>query len=275
MDNLSNQYYSFESGGMKRMRRTDIGIVRNAAPDHTPALSRVAYDRLRDDILSNRLEPDQPLRLEFLRERYGLSFSPLREALNQLQVERLVSSSAKRGFRVAPVSLKEMWDAIDTRILIETEALRQSLAHGDDDWEGDLVSSLHALDKCRRRLADRDQPPTPKDLETLEARHQQFHGSLLGACPSELLIQLSATLYAQTERYRRPLLSSFAPETVGEMGPDDEHRAMTAAALDRNAKTAIALLRRHLTSTGHFIEAAHHRKTANMPPIEIKTTRAA
>ncbi|WP_375394654.1 GntR family transcriptional regulator [uncultured Sphingomonas sp.] len=257
------------------MRQMESGVPKRAIPEDSPSLSRVAYTRLREDILSNALEPDQPLRLEFLRERYGLSFSPLREALNQLQVERLVSSTSNRGFRVATVSLKEMWDAIDTRILIETEALRQSLAHGDDDWEGDLVSSLHALDKCRRRLADQNEPPTPKDLETLEARHQQFHGGLLGACPSVLLIQLSATLYAQTERYRRPLLSTSAPETVGAMGPDDEHRAMTAAALDRDAETAVALLRRHLTSTGQFIEAAHRRKAASLPPIDLKAKRAA
>lgn len=249
--------------------------LKGAIPDASPSLSRVAYTRLREDILSNVLEPDQPLRLEFLRERYGLSFSPLREALNQLQVERLVSSTSKRGFRVAPVSLNEMWDAIDTRILIETEALRQSLEHGDDDWEGALVSSLHALDKCRRRLADHGQPPTAKDLETLEARHQQFHGSLLGACPSILLIQLSATLYAQTERYRRPLLSIAAPEIADPLRPDDEHRAMTAAALDRDADTAVGLLRRHLTGTGEFIEAAHRRKAATMPASVVRTKRAA
>lgn len=243
-------------------------------PEESPALSRVAYQRLREDILSGTLEPDQPLRLEFLRERYGLSYSPLREALNQLQVERLVSSASKRGFRVAPVSLKEMWDAINTRILIESEALRQSLAHGDDDWEGDLVSSLHALDKCRQRLATNGQPSS-EDFETLEARHQHFHGTLLGACPSVLLIQMSATLYAQTERYRRPLLSTIAPETVGAMGPDDEHRAMMAAALDRDAETAVGLLRRHLTGTGQFIEAGHKRKVALMPVNGGKAKRAA
>ena len=67
------------------------------AQEENPALSRVAYLRLREDILSGALEADQPLRLEFLRERYSLSFSPLREALNQLQVERLVSATSKRG----------------------------------------------------------------------------------------------------------------------------------------------------------------------------------
>ena len=58
------------------------------------------------------------MRLEALRQRYGLSFSPLREALMRLQSERLVVSAALRGFAVAPLSREEIKDATETRILI-------------------------------------------------------------------------------------------------------------------------------------------------------------
>lgn len=58
------------------MRRRESGVLNGAIPEESPSLSRVAYNRLREDILSNMLEPDQPLRLEFLRRRYGLT-SPL------------------------------------------------------------------------------------------------------------------------------------------------------------------------------------------------------
>lgn len=224
--------------------------------ESSPSLSQVAYQRLREEILSGTFEPDMPLRLEFLRERYGISFSPLREALNQLQVERLVSSTSKRGFRVASVSLEEMWDAINTRILIETEALRKSIQHGDDHWEGDIVSSFHSLDKCRQRLVNGEDRDTTT-LDTLESRHQHFHTTLLAGCPSQLLLQLSATLYAQTERYRRPLFTAVPARSIGAMGPDDEHRALMAAALARDEKGAVDLLTRHLTGTGHFIEKTH------------------
>lgn len=220
------------------------------------SLSRTAYDRLRGEILSGFFTPDQPLRLELLRERYGISFSPLREALNQLHAEQLVSYESKRGFRVAAVSLTKMWDAINTRILIETEALRQSIAHGHDDWEGAVISSFHALEKCRERLVA-GTTADPMLLEALEARHQQFHTALLQGCPSELLLRLSATLYAQTERYRRPLLSVPHPETVDARGPDSDHRALMTAALARDADRATELLRAHLTATGQFIARGH------------------
>ena len=91
------------------------------------------------------LEAGKPLRLEALRQRYGLSFSPLREALMRLQSERLVLSTALRGFSVAPLSREEMEDATETRILIECEALRRSMRDGDDDWEAGIVAAFHAL----------------------------------------------------------------------------------------------------------------------------------
>jgi DNA-binding GntR family transcriptional regulator len=74
-------------------------------------LSEVAYQRLRADIVSGALEAGKPLRLEALRQRYGLSFLPLREALMRLQSERLVLSTALRGFSVTPLSCAEMQDA--------------------------------------------------------------------------------------------------------------------------------------------------------------------
>lgn len=232
-------------------------VAQRDAKEETPTLSRVAYERIRQEILAGTLVSDQPLRLEALRDRYGLSFSPLREALNQLQAERLVILSSKRGFRVAPFSLVEMWDALNTRILIESEAMRLSVANGDDDWEGAVVSSFHALEKSRQRVGMPD--VSEAELANLEARHQAFHTTLLAACPSTLLLQLSATLYAQTERYRRPLLTMQAPETVS-ANPDGDHRAMMAAALARDADRAVELLREHLRGTGRFIEAAHARR---------------
>ena len=54
------------------------------------------------------MAPGSPLRLADLSARYDMGFSPLREALNRLQAERLVIAEALRGFRVAPLSLDEM-----------------------------------------------------------------------------------------------------------------------------------------------------------------------
>lgn len=204
-------------------------------------LADTAYDSLRRDIMRGHLPPGQPLRLEALRSRYDMGFSPLREALNRLQSERLVVSASMKGFIVAPLSLPEMWEAIEARVLVETEALRLSILRGDDVWEAGIVAALHALGLA----AARGEP------EALEARHAEFHLSLIAACGSGWLLDFARKLSAATERYRAPVLA-------GDTAPRDvqgEHAALAEAALARRADEAPALLAVHYRRTGERIAA--------------------
>lgn len=217
-------------------------------------LAESTYHSLRDDILRGRLAPDQPLRLEFLKSRYGTSFSPLREALNRLAAERLVVNGPGRGFAVSPVSARELWDAMDVRILIEAEALRRAIARGDDAWETEVVASFHALDLLSRRL-EGAVAPADADLAELEARHRDFHLALLHACGSPRLLDLFHHLHAETQRYR---LLTFQPAR-GRTRRDlsREHREIMQATLDRREDEAVELLTQHYHRTA---EAIHPRE---------------
>src|SRR5690625_751093 len=102
-------------------------VPQPARPAKGATLAEQAYVSLKRDIISGELAPGLALRLEFLKQRYQLSFTPLREALNRLQSERLVDSIALKGFRVAPLSIKEMHDSMSVRTLIDCEALSRSI----------------------------------------------------------------------------------------------------------------------------------------------------
>ena len=71
---------------------------------NTETVGDDGYRRIRSDIIFGRLQPDQKLRLEALKEHYGVSISTLREILNRLSSEGFVVAEARRGFEVAPVS---------------------------------------------------------------------------------------------------------------------------------------------------------------------------
>lgn len=244
------------------MRTEDVTKAKSgaaaAAQGGAETLAEVAYRRLRDDIVQNVFSPGQPLRLELLKQRYGLSFSPLREALNRLQTERLVVTAALRGFSVAPVSVEEMWDATETRILIECEALRRSIQHGDDDWEATVVSTFHALDLQVRRMEQRAGDGGDDDISALESRHKDFHRALIASCRSRRLIALADQLYTETQRYRLPALSGKNPATSRNI--PREHREIMDASLARRADEAAELL------------AAHYRKTSDL--IEVSMSRS-
>ena len=215
-------------------------------------LAEAAYRRLRQDIVAGVFAPSQPLRLELLKQRYGLSFSPLREALNRLQTERLVITAPLRGFSVAPVSIEEMWDATETRILIECEALRRSIAQGDDDWEAGIVAAFHALDlQVRRKAASGG--IGDDELIALETRHQDFHRALIGRCRSRRLTDIADQLYVETQRYRLPTLAGQNPAASRDVAL--EHRQIMEAALARRGDEAVALLAAHYRRTSILVEA--------------------
>lgn len=208
-------------------------------------LAEKAYDSLRHDIIRGAFQAEQPLRLADLKTRYDMGFSPLREALNRLQSERLVVAEALRGFKVASLSVAELQDATQTRIMIESQALRMAIAQGDDAWGARIVGALYAL----KMQAGRTAPD--KDVWELEARHHAFHRALLEACGSDWMLEFFERLYAATERYRIPILIEANVPTGRDI--QAEHTALAEAAIARDADLAVDLLRDHYTRTAETI----------------------
>lgn len=214
-------------------------------------LAEKAYDALRRDIVRGALKPGAPLRMAQLSARYEMGFSPLREALNRLQAERLVTSVALKGFSVAPLSMEEMWDATNTRILIESRALRLSIDLGGDEWEAGIVGSLHAL-----LLQAARGTATEEDARALETRHHAFHRALLAACGSGWLMEFFQRLYVESERYRHPVLAPRAGDPTRDVPRDiqAEHEALAKATLARDADLACALLADHYRRTAQRLD---------------------
>ena len=79
-------------------------------------LNASVLTQMRADIIACRLMPNDRLRVEALRERYGMGTSPIREALMRLEAEGLVELEQNKGFRVAEVSRENLIDLMRTRI---------------------------------------------------------------------------------------------------------------------------------------------------------------
>jgi GntR family transcriptional regulator, carbon starvation induced regulator len=196
--------------------------------------------RLREDIVSCRLMPGEPLKFEQLRTNFSVSFSTLREALMALVADGLVVAEGQRGFHVAPASLADLLDVTDVRVMVELEALRKSIARGDDEWEIGLMSALHRLNKAEERL----EGPAGEDPKWRVA-HSEFHEALIAACGSPVLMAMRASLFDRAERYRA-LSAARRPASRNKSG---EHRAIMLAAVARNADEAAALVEQHIRDT--------------------------
>ena len=204
-------------------------------------LVEVTYQRLRREILDGALAPDSKLGTEELRTRYKVAGSTVREALTRLLGESLVTSEGQRGFRVAPASLEDFRDLTEVRVLIETEALRQSIANGDDAWESQVVAAFHRLSKVEMRLAVDPAGATGE----FEERNREFHQALIAACPSRWLHHINGLLYQQSERYRRLAVARRnVPRDV-----HAEHQAIFDATLARDIELTCRLMAEHILRT--------------------------
>ncbi|AXS81083.1 GntR family transcriptional regulator [Dechloromonas sp. HYN0024] len=219
-----------------------------SADDSRPAepktLVESAYRALRRDIIEGHLAPGEKLRVEHLKDNYGVGAGTLREALSLLISDALVVSQGQRGFRVAPVSLEDFEDITQTRVMLECDALRQSIAAGDDAWEANLLAAFHRLTKAEEKRIGTD------DREEWEERNRIFHEVLISACPSRWLKHFLSILYQQAERYRR--LSLYLKPIPRDIHA--EHDALLQAAMARDADKATALLGEHILLTFQSVQ---------------------
>jgi len=212
----------------------------------SPPLVEQAFHRLRKDVLIGSLSAGAKLKVEELQEAYGFSSSPLREALSRLAQEGLVRADERRGFRVAPISAEDLADITRMRLMLDVQALAESLEHGCDEWEAAIVSAYYRLEKVESRLGE---GPLILD-EEWSGLHREFHAALLAACPSERQRNWSLSLFDQAERYRR----YSARHRRTPRRKSNEHKKIMEATLKRHAETACALLREHIHGTQRSVE---------------------
>ncbi|MET0070907.1 MAG: FCD domain-containing protein [Candidatus Thiodiazotropha sp.] len=202
-------------------------------------LSDQAYLQLRSDIIHGVLQPDEKLRVEHLRGEYGVGASPLREALSRLTADGFVTSEGQRGFRVAPMSVEDLADITHMRILLEKQALTQSIEHGDDDWESRIVATFYQLEKVEESES--------RDSTEWELRNHDFHEALIAGCTSKWLRRFYGILYDQHKRYRNIALSTEIPRNLHQ-----EHEELRNATLARDAERACEAIEQHIMRTAEI-----------------------
>ncbi|ANN78463.1 GntR family transcriptional regulator [Bordetella flabilis] len=207
-----------------------------------PSLTASVAIQVRAAILEGSFAPGAKLRLDDLRRQYGVSLSPLREALTRLAAEGLVQITDQRGYRVAPVSAENLIEVTRLRTQLEVMALVESLRHGDETWEDSLAAAYHRLSRLER---------DGKRADGWEKAHRAFHLTLFSACGMPLLLRFCGTLHDLSDRYRRLFLATHAPDE----NVPAEHHAIFEAAMARDEALAARILTNHLQRTGRNVMA--------------------
>lgn len=204
--------------------------------ENEQTIGEATYSRLRADIIACRLAPGQKLRLEPLRETYGVGVSTLREILNRLASEDLVIAEGQKGFVVAPATAADLREIADLRLLLESHALQLSFRSGDLEWEGRVVAAHYKLATIEKQLLAGEAKQTSDWVRYDFA----FHNALISACGSKALLDLHAAIFDRFLRYHMLAVSFRGAGVV------DDHKAMFELALARNIDGALAMLASHV-----------------------------
>jgi DNA-binding GntR family transcriptional regulator len=220
---------------------TDVAASRQlfepGQPLHTRA--QLVDGWLRQAILSGELAPGEKIRPAELAAQWGVSPTPLREALLRLEADGLIESIPQRGARVTMLTRQSLNELYELRLLVEPVALRKSMEH-PDQIDTERVREAHAAMNAAMNGAN----PTD-DVVLKERLHRDFHRSLFEACGSSMMLALTDTMSVHSARYR--LLS--AEPRGGWAAVAKEHDDLVATFLALDVEAAVAQLEAHIGRT--------------------------
>lgn len=198
------------------------------------------YEALKSDIVMGYFSPGSKLKIEMLKERYGMGVNVIRESLARLATEDLVDAESQKGFRVAQTSRSRLSELTRLRILFETDGAWHSLKNGGLDWETDLVAAYHRLEYIEKKM---------REDEDTHSRiwHQSdwgFHRSLISACGSELHLLYHRRVF---EQYRQYVMVDLKTNGFRGQALIKEHEAILNAALNRDYESCRTAIEEHLS----------------------------
>lgn len=196
------------------------------------ALYEEVAELLRQRIFARELEPGSWIDELKLAEEYGISRTPLREALKVLAAEGLVTMKVRRGAYVTEVSEKDLADVYHLLSLLESDAAGVVAQQATDAELAELQALHTALEAA---VGERDR---------FFALNEQFHMRVLELARNRWREQMVADLrkVMKLNRHNSLLKTGRIEESLA------EHRAIVSALAQRNASLAVQRMREHFQS---------------------------
>jgi DNA-binding GntR family transcriptional regulator len=191
-------------------------------------------NRLVELIDSGEIRFDAALSERALAERMGISRTPVREALQDLARDGILTVHPARGAFLNTIGLDEMRSLYEVRLGLEGVAAYRAAATGRHEELAGLREGFAALD---------NQPPTPEFLRRAQDLGDAFHLAMFKAAGNQYLLSLYDRLRLKIRISLRMTREHYPDRVIQTV---EEHRAVLQAILDREPTTAQQAIDRHL-----------------------------
>lgn len=230
-------------------------------PSPKPNLAAEVRRRLEDEINTGELLPGDALDERELASRFGVSRTPVREAITQLVVQRLVTSVPRQGVHVARMSIQELLAMLELLAELEAICAKYCARRLTEEQRARLVE-VHR-DSLRHVEAN--------DADGYRQSNADFHAVLYAGCHNIYLAQQLHAIRQRTRMYRQ---NSFIQPGRMQISFEDHQRILDAI-LRGDAEAAQQHMLEHITVGGRgFAEFVSTLPRHMFEPHDIKHAKA-
>jgi DNA-binding GntR family transcriptional regulator len=211
------------------------------------ALADDVYEAINALLMDSIIAPDARITIDTLAGQLGVSPTPVREALARLESDGLVVKRGLRGYFATPrLSLDEMRDLYDLRLLIEPWAAGKAAVRADADGKKRLSDELRTLPTAPRQ-------PDYAHLKAMSNHDMRFHELILELAGNEFVRQSFARSHCHLHLFR--LQYGKSATTMAASAAVQEHKTIAAAIRKQDGSGAQDAMRQHLESSRDRIVA--------------------
>lgn len=198
------------------------------------------YESIREDILNGRYPQNTELKEAAIGAELGVSRTPVREALRQLELEGLVNIIPNRGAYVNMITAKDVQDIYALRSMLEGLCARWATEYITEEQLDDLEETLCLSEYHTRK----------DNFEKLWELDSQFHEQLYRASNSRILNHILSDFHDYVKMVRKATIASSGRSVRS----TEEHRAIFDAIRDKDADRAEELAKQHVKRTIESIQ---------------------
>lgn len=193
-----------------------------------------AYDTLKQRILRCELKPGEAVTVAGLASDLGLGRTPVIQAVDRLMLDGLVEVMPRKGVVVSPVSLEDLVEIIEVRLLNECRAAR---------WASERITDKQ-IKALRENLKAMKKTAASRDVEQLISLDSAFHEIISHATGNTILAELLGNLHDRSLRFWS--LSLQVPEHNDRVV--EQHSAIVEALANHDADAAEEAVRNHIAA---------------------------
>jgi GntR family transcriptional regulator, rspAB operon transcriptional repressor len=203
------------------------------------SLRDVAYDLIKRQIITCTLKPGEYLNEAYVSTKLGIGRTPVHQALDRLMLEDMVEVIPRKGVIVKPVSLEDVLQIIEVRLINEPYGVRLAAERADDT---EILVLADILARAKQWTAVRN----VKEMMLLD---RDFHLALARAAKNAVLAEILRKLHERSLRFW--FISLTAPDHHEAV--QDQHDSILQAIRARDTNAAEAAMRNHIQSFRHNV----------------------